>query len=171
MEVEIVKVLADDIEELFYVSHKTFYDSFGHQNNPEDIQSYMDEFMNIEHIRDELSTEGSTFYFAKIHNETVGYIKINVDKAVKEPENSEGLELQRIYVLGTYQGHKIGQKLLDFVIQTAQNLNKRFITLGVWEKNLRAIQFYKNNHFVISKFIPFMLGADLQTDIEMRLYL
>lgn len=43
--------------------------------------------------------------------------------------------------------------------------------LGVWEKNIRAMEFYKRNHFEFSGTHPYMVGNDLQTDIIMKLFL
>jgi hypothetical protein len=42
---------------------------------------------------------------------------------------------------------------------------------GVWEKNVRAIQFYEKNGFKTFDTHHFMLGKDLQTDIMMKLIL
>jgi ribosomal protein S18 acetylase RimI-like enzyme len=44
-----------------------------------------------------------------------------------------------------------------------------YVWLGVWEKNLRAIQFYKKNGFVEFDQHLFILGDDPQTDIMMKL--
>jgi len=43
--------------------------------------------------------------------------------------------------------------------------------LGVWEKNQRAINFYKKNGFVEFDKHIFKLGEDKQTDIMMKLKL
>ena len=44
-----------------------------------------------------------------------------------------------------------------------------YVWLGVWEENLRAINFYKKNGFSEFSKHVFRLGNDEQTDIMMKL--
>ena len=53
----------------------------------------------------------------------------------------------------------------------AKELQKKYIWLGVWEKNERALEFYKKNGFVAFDQHIFTLGTDVQTDILMKLEL
>ena len=46
-----------------------------------------------------------------------------------------------------------------------------YIWLGVWEKNVRAINFYKKNGFVEFDTHQFILGDEVQTDYLMKLQL
>jgi diamine N-acetyltransferase len=41
------------------------------------------------------------------------------------------------------------------------------VWLGVWERNARAIRFYEQWDFHPAGKQPFLLGADLQTDLVM----
>lgn len=61
--------------------------------------------------------------------------------------------------------------MLDTVIEMAIQRKMRYLWLGVWEKNIRAMEFYKRNHFEFSGTHPYMVGNDLQTDIIMKLFL
>lgn len=81
------------------------------------------------------------------------------------------MELERIYVLQGFQGNNIGKKLLYFTINQAKQKKLDYVWLGVWDKNLRAIAFYKRNGFEISGSHPFYLGSDQQTDLIMKLNL
>ncbi|GAA4792702.1 hypothetical protein GCM10023231_21090 [Olivibacter ginsenosidimutans] len=53
----------------------------------------------------------------------------------------------------------------------AKQRKTRYIWLGVWEDNQRAIQFYKKNGFITFDKHVFTLGNDKQTDIMMKLQL
>ena len=48
------------------------------------------------------------------------------------------------------------------------NRNKSKIWLGVWEKNISAIKFYRKLGFKIFSSHDFQLGDDLQTDLMME---
>lgn len=78
------------------------------------------------------------------------------------------MEIERIYVLQKYQGKKIGQILYEKAIQIAHDKQVKYVWLGVWEQNLRAINFYKKNDFIEFDKHIFKLGNDAQTDIMMK---
>ncbi|HAN77391.1 MAG TPA: GNAT family N-acetyltransferase, partial [Bacteroidales bacterium] len=90
--------------------------------------------------------------------------------AQTEPYN-HAIEIERIYILKEFHGKQIGQLLYDKAIEIGQQQNADFVWLGVWEKNLRAIAFYKKNGFEEFDKHFFRLGNDLQTDILMKLSL
>ena len=59
--------------------------------------------------------------------------------------------------------------LLDQAKKIAKHTNVDSIWLGVWEENLRALQFYIKNGFVAFDKHIFTLGNDKQTDLLMQL--
>jgi ribosomal protein S18 acetylase RimI-like enzyme len=70
-----------------------------------------------------------------------------------------------------FQGNQVGQLLYNKALEIAQEKNSKFIWLGVWEHNSRAINFYKKNGFVEFDKHTFKLGNDEQIDIMMKLLL
>lgn len=101
----------------------------------------------------------------------IGYLKINTGDAQTEIQDSQTLEIERIYVLKEFHGKKVGQLLYEKAIQIATGLKVNYIWLGVWEQNLRALQFYKKNGFLAFDKHMFKLGNDEQIDIMMKLAL
>lgn len=61
--------------------------------------------------------------------------------------------------------------MCDKAIEIAKQKRVAFIWLGVWEENLRAINFYKKNGFIKFDKHIFSLGQEEQTDIMMKLKL
>lgn len=61
--------------------------------------------------------------------------------------------------------------MCDKAIEIAKQKRVAFIWLGVWEENLRAINFYKKNGFIEFDKHIFSLGQEEQTDIMMKLKL
>ncbi|MNE89030.1 Protease synthase and sporulation negative regulatory protein PAI 1 [compost metagenome] len=76
--------------------------------------------------------------------------------------------MERIYVLQEFLGKKVGQLLIDKALEVAALQNVKFVWLGVWEENYRAIRFYEKNGFIIFDKHIFRLGNDEQTDLMMR---
>lgn len=150
---------------------QTFKETFAKDNTPENLENYLNTNFNIEHLKNELNHPDSSFYFAKLNDKFIGYLKINFNTAQTEIKDKKAVELERIYVLEQFQGMKAGQMLFDEAYNIAKKVNADFIWLGVWEQNQKAINFYNKNGFVAFDKHIFKLGNDLQTDIMMRLKL
>jgi ribosomal protein S18 acetylase RimI-like enzyme len=74
------------------------------------------------------------------------------------------IEVMRFYVAPTRHGQGIAQTLMDAVLTTARADGAHTIWLGVWERNPRAIAFYRKCGFEDAGSQPFLVGTDLQTD-------
>jgi ribosomal protein S18 acetylase RimI-like enzyme len=166
--VTIQPIRPSDVEELLSLSRKTFYDAFEHLNNKDDFEAYTEVAFTIKKLSGELESPHSQFYFAIIDSEKVGYMKLNYSLAQTELQDDNAVEVERIYVLASQQGKKIGNKLLDFAIDKAKTEGKHFIWLGVWELNHAAQRFYERNGFIAFGSHKFWVGNDEQTDILMR---
>ena len=165
------KLAADNLLELKEISRSTFFEAFGAQNNPKDLSLYLNSAFSEENLRRELLNPLSEFYFGKIDGKTIGYFKVNLGNAQTDFQDEDGMELERIYVTQDFQNQQIGQKMLDTVIEMAVQRKMRYLWLGVWEENTRAIDFYLRNNFELSGSHPYMVGNDLQTDKIMKLFL
>ena len=161
-------VSKDELELLQKISRETFYESFAAMNTPENMNRYLNEGFSIEKLTREFNDPQSLFYFAYLGEEIVGYLKLNVGGAQTELQDPNAVEIERIYVRSAYQGRAVGQALYDHSISVARSRQAKFVWLGVWEKNDRAIRFYERNGFVAFGTHVFMLGDDAQTDMLMK---
>ena len=166
--ITISPVSPSEVEELLSLSRKTFYDAFEHLNNKEDFEAYTSVAFTHAKLLSEVENPHSQFFFAIIGDEKVGYIKLNYSSAQTELKDEYGIELERIYVLASQQGKKIGNQLLDYAIDKAKTEGKHYIWLGVWEHNQAAQRFYERNGFKPFGSHKFWVGKDEQTDILMR---
>ena len=169
--IEIKKGTISDTDQLQKIGRQTFFESFSSGNTEENMRKYLDEGFSFGKLTAELSDKNSEFYFATLDNKVVGYLKINLGPAQTELKDSNSLEIERIYVLKSYFGKKVGQLLYEKAASIAKELKLKYIWLGVWEKNERALQFYKKNGFVEFDQHQFVLGEDVQNDILMKLTL
>lgn len=167
-ELKIKRVTVPEILLLHEISTTTFRETFAAVNPAKDMKKYLEENMSVEKLTAELRNKNSAFYMALQGNIIVGYLKINFGQAQQELQNDHAVELERIYVRKEFQGNHVGQSLFEKAIQIAQEKNADYIWLGVWEKNLKAINFYKKNGFTVFDEHIFMLGDDVQTDIMMK---
>jgi ribosomal protein S18 acetylase RimI-like enzyme len=63
-----------------------------------------------------------------------------------------------------HHGRGVAQALMASVVGEARALGATALWLGVWERNARAIAFYRKCGFERRGEHPFLLGRDLQTD-------
>ena len=167
--IELKRVTLKDIDQLQKIGRETFSETFSAVNTEENIRKYLQEDLSLEKLTAELNNKNSQFYFATLDNNVIGYLKVNFGKSQTELKDDKALEIERIYVLKEFHGKSVGQLLYEKAIQIAKEINADYVWLGVWEKNVRAINFYKKNCFVEFDKHIFTLGNDEQTDIMMKL--
>lgn len=157
-----------DLEQLVIISKTTFCDAFEEQNNPDDFQNYLKKAFSKEQLKSELLHADTDFYFVYLNTQLAAYFKLNRNEAQSDIKQRDSLELERIYVTENFQGLGLGKQLLKQVKKIAETYDKRFIWLGVWEHNTRAIAFYERHGFYKFGTHPYFIGADEQTDWLMR---
>ncbi len=169
--IKIRKATEMDVVDLQKIGKQTFLETFASSNSEENMQKYLEEGFSMEKLHSELANPASEFYFAEINNEIIGYLKINFGQSQTELNDEKAIEIERIYVLKDFHGHKVGQVLYEKAIEVAKEKEADYIWLGVWEENPRAIAFYKKNGFFEFDKHIFRLGDDEQTDIMMKMML
>ncbi|WP_269236112.1 GNAT family N-acetyltransferase [Flavobacterium flavigenum] len=169
--IDIKKISLKEINQLQEISKQTFRETFSESNSEEDMKNYLEKAFSNEKITTELINENSEFYFAILENKVIGYLKINFGEAQTELKDSNALEIERIYVTKEFHGKNVGQLLYEKAIERARQQNSKYIWLGVWEENKKAIRFYTKNGFIEFDKHIFKLGNDVQTDIMMKLQL
>jgi len=166
--IEIKRVTIRDIDRLQQIGRQTFHETFAPHNSEENLQKYLEERFSVEKLTSELNNADSEFYFATSGDQVIGYLKVNSGQAQTELQDESALEIERIYVLRDFYGKKVGQRLLDRAIRIAEEKQARYVWLGVWENNTRALGFYKKNGFAGFDTHIFRVGDDAQTDILMK---
>lgn len=160
-----------EIAQLQAIGRQTFAETFAESNSAENMAKYLEEAYAHEKLSSELMNPNSEFYLASLDNEIIGYLKLNFGAAQTEIKDNNALEIERIYVAKAFHGQKFGQLLYNKAIEIAKAKNVHYVWLGVWEENHKAIQFYTKNGFKAFDKHIFILGADVQTDIMMKLEL
>jgi diamine N-acetyltransferase len=168
-DIEITQVTLSYIGPLQQISRQTFTETFAAGNTEENLKKYLADNFSIEKLTAELNDGSAEFYFAKLQNKIIGYIKLNSGQSQTEIKDDNAVEIERIYVLKEFYGKNVGKALYEKAIQVARQKKADYIWLGVWEENPRAIQFYKKNGFIEFDKHIFILGNDEQTDIMMKL--
>lgn len=164
MSIIIKKCTLQDLHKLKDISIQTFDDTFRTNNKPENIDAYLENVFKLSLLEKELKHPSSEFYFIYYNNHVAGYLKLNISDAQTEKMNQNSLEIERFYLLSSFQKKGLGDKLMRFAFKRSKELGKQTIWLGVWEKNTNAVAFYKKYGFKKVDAHSFYMGDEEQID-------
>jgi ribosomal protein S18 acetylase RimI-like enzyme len=169
MGIAVKEATAADAALLSRLATETFYETYSWYNTPENMRDYTQTHFNETRTLEELNEQGTYFIIAFAGDEPVGYTKMRSTENPPELKGKKHIEIERIYVSKKMQGHKIGFALMNKCIDMARAQKLDVIWLGVWEKNTRALAFYRQVGFVNFGDHIFMLGHDEQLDHLLKL--
>lgn len=168
MNINIRQCLLNDLEALREIGLETFDETFRSMNSPETMDKYLIESFSLEKLTQELDNTYCKFYFIYSDSKLAGYLKINYSPAQSDINDSESVEVERIYVRKENKGKGLGKLLMEYTFQQAIQNNKAYVWLGVWEKNVNAITFYEKMGFKEAGRHSFRMGNELQSDLIMK---
>jgi diamine N-acetyltransferase len=157
-----------DVETIISLGIRTFRDTFDEVNTPENMMMYINDKFSIRKIREEIEEPGSLFFLAEKDGKPLGYARVRTSQTVPEINDERAMEIERLYADKNSIGKGIGKGLLAQCISYAKQNGFNTVWLGVWEHNLRAIEFYKKHGFEKFSHHVFMLGHDAQIDHLMK---
>jgi ribosomal protein S18 acetylase RimI-like enzyme len=165
---EILPIRREEIKILSDLAIQTFKESYYADNEKDLFDQYVEGKLNPDQFLKEWLNDQSYFYFARLHGNICGYLKINFKDAQTETHPHDWMEIERIYILKAFQGKKLGTKLFNFALEQAIKRHNKYIWVGVWKKNSQALKFYKGIGFVDFGVHLFDFGGTLQEDYILR---
>ena len=145
----------------------TFVETFQAENSADDIRAYILANFRPEVQAREMADPNVSFLVAEIGAEPVGYAKLQRGDAPACVTGPSPIEIARIYVKAEHHGRGAGAALMNACLDRARALGAKTIWLGVWERNERALDFYRRFGFGECGEHPFVLGSDRQRDLVM----
>jgi diamine N-acetyltransferase len=158
-----------DAARLSQLGATTFRETFEGENTPEDMARYLAEAFTPDRQAAEITDPAGTVLLAERRGqsgdaELVGYVHLVSGPAPAAVQGPAPLELKRLYVARAWHGQGVGQALMDAALDAARARGAETLWLGVWERNPRAVAFYRKYGFTRVGEHTFVLGADAQTD-------
>lgn len=161
------KANRSDAKQLSRLAEITFRDTFGVMNTAEDMELHCRANYSEAVQAGEISNPGMVTLLAEVEERLVGFAQLRWDGAPNCVLAKSPGEIQRLYVVDDWHGKGIAQDLMNACIEEMKARGSDVVWLGVWERNLRAISFYKRFEFVEMGDHVFPLGSDPQRDIVM----
>lgn len=148
-----------------------FRDAFERDNTPEDMARYLAETFTPDRQAAEIADPAGVVLLAESvaasgagSPELLGYAHLVSGPAPRSVIGQSPIELSRFYVSRALHGKGVAQTLMDATLGAARARGADVVWLGVWERNSRAVAFYRKYGFDRVGEQVFMLGADRQND-------
>lgn len=154
-----------DARALAALAARTFEETFGRDNTPEDMAAHLERSYGEAQQGAELASPDVVTLVAEREGELVAYAQVR--RASETPAcvmAREPVELWRFYVARAWQGRGVAGPLMLAALQAARDLGGASVWLSVWERNPRAIAFYAKCGFLDVGTKEFVVGSDRQTD-------
>lgn len=143
---------------------RTFADTFADDNDPGDMAAYLASAYGVRQQSAELEDPDVVTLLAVRDDVLVGYAQVRRQTPPACVTAERPVELRRFYVDRSEHGRGVARMLMAEARAAVRALGGRHVWLGVWERNARAIAFYRKSGFVRVGSHHFFVGSDRQTD-------
>jgi ribosomal protein S18 acetylase RimI-like enzyme len=147
MNLEIQQIDRSHLETLSAVATRAYFDHYRHLWYDEGAW-YAHKCFNISQLESEISDSNNLFFLAILDKNPVGFLKIRPENQLTN-QIGNGFEIERIYLTNEATGRGVGQKLMEFAIEMAQNQNKNYVWLKAMDSSQNAIRFYEKLGFQV----------------------
>ena len=155
---------SDDAASLAELAARTFRDTFGADNRPEDLALHLaSSYGPLQQAR-ELADPGIITLVAEAEGSLVAFAQLRRGAPPAAVVGPAPIELWRFYLASDWHGRGLAQRLMARVVNEARSAGAATLWLGVWERNPRAIAFYRKAGYAEVGTHVFVVGRDPQTD-------
>ncbi|HSZ09478.1 MAG TPA: GNAT family N-acetyltransferase [Steroidobacteraceae bacterium] len=167
-EIRIRRAEKDDALELSVLAERTFRTAFAESNTAANMQLHCATTYGYALQLAEILESGRETWVAEADAGLLAYVQLQFDATSPTISGERPVEILRFYVDASHHGTGLAHQLMAHVVARAQAAGSTVLWLGVWERNPRALAFYKKWGFdVVSEHI-FTVGNDPQRDLIMR---
>lgn len=157
----------DDARQLAELAEATFRDTFGAANTAEDMDLHCRTSYGEAIQASEIANPDMLTLLGEEDGRLVGFAQLRWGGAPDCVAGAAAGEIQRLYVARDWHGKGVAQALMHACLEAMRARGSDVAWLGVWERNPRAIAFYRKFGFVAVGEHVFAVGSDPQRDIVM----
>jgi diamine N-acetyltransferase len=155
----------DDVAALAVFGARTFEQTFGDANTPDDMAAYLSAAYGERQQHAEVVDADIVTLIAEQDGAIAGFAQIR--RGSETPAcaaSASPVVLWRFYVDRQWHGRGVARELMREARRAAHALGGESLWLSVWERNPRAIAFYVKCGFADVGSKAFYVGSDCQTD-------
>lgn len=162
---------ASDAAVLAELGARTFRATFGADNRPDDVETYLAATYGPGLQAAELADPACRYLVAEMAGVVVGFALLTATTPGDAIPGMRPLRMLRLYVDHEVLGTGVGAALMRACIDDSRGRGHDVLWLGVWEHNTAAISFYRRWGFTTVGEERFTLGTEPQRDLLMALTL
>jgi GNAT superfamily N-acetyltransferase len=155
---------AADAALLAEIGARTFAETFGADNRPEDMAVHLAAAFGVRQQTAELLDPDYVTLFAEVDGVAAGFAQVRRHPAPSCVDGAAPIEVHRFYVDRAWHGRGVATALMAACLAVVREMDGRTAWLSVWERNPRAIAFYGKHGFAPVGTTDFWVGPDRQTD-------
>ena len=156
-----------DAKQLSAIAEETFRDTYATQNTPDNMALHCRTSYSEVIQAAEIANPNTVTLLCEHEGRLVGFAQLRWGDAPGCVVADAPGELQRLYVISDCHGKGVARDLMNACINEMRSRWSDVVWLGVWERNPRAIAFYRKFGFLEVGEHVFPVGSDPQRDIVM----
>lgn len=133
-----------------------------------DLEAYIGSELTPARFRTHLADPARSTFLAELGDRLAGYVMVGTDAPPAAVVAARPMELCKLYVRAEHHGQGIADLLMDAAKQAALRAHHDALWLGVFQRNARALAFYRRHGFEVVGEQRFLVGSDPQEDYIMR---
>ncbi len=156
---------AADAAALARFAVRIFHQTYGEGTAPQDLQAHCEAAFAEPVLSAELGDPAIATWLAVAGDDVVGFVQV----ARNEPRPAcvaaaDAAALLRLYVDPAWHGRGLAAALMARALASARAFGSGHLWLSVWERNPRAIAYYRKTGWVEVGEAAFVVGSDRQHD-------
>jgi len=163
-EVRVRRAVAADAAPLAELAARTYFETFAAETPPDDMVAHLAKSYGERQQSEEIADPDAVTLVAADGGTLTGYAQVRRYPPPSCVTGEAPVELRRFYVDRAWHGRGIAQPLMAAALDAARELGAPRVWLSVWERNARAIAFYKKFGFQDVGEHEFWVGTDCQMD-------
>lgn len=156
-----------DAAQLAQLAEQTFRDTYAAANTTEDMAVHVRQSYGESVQAREIDDPRMATLICEADDLMIGFAQLRWEAAPACVIADVPGEIHRLYVDGAWHGKGLGPQLMEACLGALHARGSDQAWLGVWERNPRAIAFYRKFGFVEVGAHVFPVGRDLQRDLIM----
>jgi ribosomal protein S18 acetylase RimI-like enzyme len=163
----------DDAPAVAAFAARAFRDTYGAESGTDDVEAYVRDHLTPTAFSAELADQGAVVLVAESdHGQLAGYVQLRAGQRPESPDldlavlppGAFPIEVARLYVDRPWHGRGVAAALLGQAVAAANALPDACVWLSVYQRNPRAVAFYRKRGLVVAGTQTFDLGRDRQLD-------
>lgn len=154
---------ADDAPYLARFAAQAFTDTYRGLDDDQDIADYCAEHFTPDVMAAVIADPACTTMLAWVGDALAGYAIVR-DKPAPPCVTGPAVQLWRLYLDQAFIGQRLGARLMQAAQAEARRRGAETLWLGVYDRNVRAVDFYRRFGFVQVGTSEFLFGGRIYAD-------